>query len=80
MLTTSNSILEESSLIANLNLIMELPLLVIPKTTGSSETLGVNHGEKKDISDLREEILVVLPMLPHTPLFEQKIKCLIDYT
>lgn len=61
---TSNSIVEVSSVTVELNLIMELPLLDIPKKViGLLKTLGLPFGEKKDISLLKVEILVVLPIL-----------------
>lgn len=63
---TSNSIAQESSLTVKLHLIMELLLLDTPLMPGSLKTHGENHGEKMDTSDLQEETLVDLPMLPVT--------------
>merc|ERR1712216_327979 len=63
---TSNSIAQESFLTVKLNLIMESLLLDTPLKLGSLKTHGENHGEKKDILDLKEEILVDLLMLPVT--------------
>jgi hypothetical protein len=70
MLITSNSIVEVSSLTVQPALITELPLLDILLIIGSLKTLGVPVGEKKDIFTLKEEILVVLPMLPHIPNYD----------
>jgi hypothetical protein len=72
MLTTSNFMIQEFSLIAKPNLITELPLLDTLKMLGLSKTHGENLGEKMDTSDLREETPVGLPMLPLTQSYENR--------
>jgi len=57
-------------MIVKTNLITELPLLDSPVKLGSLKTLGLNLGEKKDISELKEETLVGLPTLLLIPLSE----------
>jgi len=47
---------------------------MILKVTGSLKTLGEQAGEIVVILLLRLEILAVLPMLLHTPLFERTRK------
>jgi len=72
---TGNSTAEEFSAIVLQTWTTESWVLVmILKVTGLLKTLGEQAGEIVVILLLRLEILAVLPMLLHTPLFERTRK------
>lgn len=70
MLATGNSMVVVFSAIVELDLTTELLSLVSMMVLGSSETLGVMDGEKKDTSNLLKVILVVSVWLLPLPSLE----------